>query len=433
LFKSLSEIRMSVDSSIRRSDVLFFFALLICALCCFSCNADETEGALRQALNRLKRGEDGRGDLFVQQKEQLPINEHLLLRLGETSISHFGLFDVLSIKTNEDGVGIAEVALPQIRVTSSLKVIRPLVDSTSDGEAILRFLDSKLLLELVVDDAAVKKAQLSLKVGTVTTAFDLELSEPGQNAELQVELMKKKEYIEELFQKIVEKEFARLITNVNHETEAALSNPVSSSPKVEQANRFVDQLLSDNRKALEDAISYVKLPDEYFEFSKKIAFIETHGYAKLTKGHLNNLHAISRKGDCVLFAKDDVLNVVVDLGLDNVLGAYYIDVAFGVFGATSDLKLKIDTVELVIKGLNSFREISDQDSAEQNNVLDFDLALNIKANVGHIDVDVNISKVIDWLINFIAEKVVSSLKGRLQNMIKDPIRDAIKGIINGSF
>jgi len=424
---------MSVDSSIHRSDVLFFFALLICALCCFSCNADETEGALRQALNRLKRGEDGRGDLFVQQKEQLPINEHLLLRLGETSISHFGLFDVLSIKTNEDGVGIAEVALPQIRVTSSLKVIRPLVDSTSDGEAILRFLDSKLLLELVVDDAAVKKAQLSLKVGTVTTAFDLELSEPGQNAELQVELMKKKEYIEELFQKIVEKEFARLITNVNHETEAALSNPVSFSPKVEQANRFVDQLLSDNRKALEDAISYVKLPDEYFEFSKKIAFIETHGYAKLTKGHLNNLHAISRKGDCVLFAKDDVLNVVVDLGLDNVLGAYYIDVAFGVFGATSDLKLKIDTVELVIKGLNSFREISDQDSAEQNNVLDFDLALNIKANVGHIDVDVNISKVIDWLINFIAEKVVSSLKGRLQNMIKDPIRDAIKGIINGTF
>jgi len=424
---------MLVALSIRRGDVLFFFALLFCALCCFSCNADETEDALRQALNRLKRGEDGRGDIFVQQKEQLQINEHLLLRLGETSISHFGLFDVLSIKTNEDGVGIAEVALPQIRVTSSLKVIRPLVDSTSDGEAILRFLDSKLLLELVVDDAAVKKAQLSLKVGTVTTAFDLELSEPGQNAELQVELMKKKEYIEELFQKIVEKEFARLITNVNHETEAALSNPVSSSPKVEQANRFVDQLLSDNRKALEDAISYVKLPDEYFEFSKKIAFIETHGYAKLTKGHLNNLHAISRKGDCVLFAKDDVLNVVVDLGLDNVLGAYYIDVAFGVFGATSDLKLKIDTVELVIKGLNSFREISDQDSAEQNNVLDFDLALNIKANVGHIDVDVNISKVIDWLINFIAEKVVSSLKGRLQNMIKDPIRDAIKGIINGSF
>ena len=41
----------------------------------------------------------------------------------------------------------------------------------------------------------------------------------GQNAELQVELMKKKEYIEELFQKIVEKEFARLITNVNHKTE----------------------------------------------------------------------------------------------------------------------------------------------------------------------------------------------------------------------
>ena len=72
---------MLVALSIRRGDVLFFFALLFCALCCFSCNAAETEGALRQALNRLKRGEDGRGDLFVQQKEQLQINEHLLLRV----------------------------------------------------------------------------------------------------------------------------------------------------------------------------------------------------------------------------------------------------------------------------------------------------------------------------------------------------------------
>merc|ERR1712002_973685 len=312
-------------------------------------------------------------------------------------------------------------------------MIRPLLESTSDGEAILRFLDSKLHLELVADEAAVKEAQVSLKVGTVTTAFDLELSEPGQNVELQFELMKKKEEIAELFQKVVEKEFARLITNANHDTEAALSNPVSSSPKVEQANRFVDQLLSDNRKALEDAISYVKLPDEYFEFSKKIVLIETHGYVRLTKGHLNNLHAISRKGDCVLYAEDDVLNVVVDLGLDNVLGGYYIETAFGVFGATSDLKLKIESVELIIKALNTFRKIADQDHAEDKNIVDFDLALNIKANVGHIDVDVNISKVIDWLINFIAEKVVKSLKSRLQGMIKDPIRDAIKGIINGTF
>ena len=41
----------------------------------------------------------------------------------------------------------------------------------------------------------------------------------GQNAELQVELMKKKEEIAESFKKVVENEFAHFITNVNDETE----------------------------------------------------------------------------------------------------------------------------------------------------------------------------------------------------------------------
>merc|ERR1712080_801621 len=95
----------------------------------------------------------------------------------------------------------------------------------------------------------------------------------------------------------------------------------------------------------------------------------------------------------------------------------------------SDLKLKIESVELIIHALNSFREISAQ--KEPENVLDFDLAVNIKANLGDIDVDVNISAAIDWLVNFIAEKAVSNLKGRIQGMIKDPIRDAINSIIHG--
>ena len=63
---------------------------------------------------------------------------------------------------------------------------------------------------------------------------------------------------------------------------------------VQKANRFVDQILKENRKALEDAIARVQLPDEYLEFSKKILFVETHGFLRLQKGVLHNLHAISR-------------------------------------------------------------------------------------------------------------------------------------------
>ena len=43
----------------------------------------------------------------------------------------------------------------------------------------------------------------------------------------------------------------------------------------------------------------------------------------------------------MIFAQNDALNVVINLGLDNVLGGYNIHAEFGVFGATSDLKLKV--------------------------------------------------------------------------------------------
>ena len=76
--------------------------------------------------------------------------------------------------------------------------------------------------------------------------------------------------------------------------EWALDLPAAAESSVTKANRFVDQLLADNRQKLQDAIGVVVLPDEYFEFSKTIFFVETHGFAKLTKGRLDNLHAISR-------------------------------------------------------------------------------------------------------------------------------------------
>ena len=51
--------------------------------------------------------------------------------------------------------------------------------------------------------------------------------------------------------------------------------------------------------------------------------------------------------------------------------------------------LQIESVQLIIKGLHSFREINDQQNPDESNILNFDLALNVKAHLGDIDVDVS--------------------------------------------
>ena len=101
------------------------------------------------------------------------------------------------------------------------------------------------------------------------------------------------------------------------------------------------------------------------------------------------LNTVNRKGDCLITLADDALNVVIDLGVDNVEGGYYIEVEFGVFSAASNLKVNIESVELVIKGLQSFREVADLENPEDTNILNLDLALNVQANLGKIDVDVS--------------------------------------------
>ena len=82
------------------------------------------------------------------------------------------------------------------------------------------------------------------------------------------------------------------------------------------------------------------------------------------------------------------MSVIVDLGVDNVKGGYFIEVKFGVFSAASNLKIKIKTFELVIKGIQSFRAIKDLEE-DKTNILNFDIALNVQANIGEIDVDVS--------------------------------------------
>lgn len=216
-------------------------------------------------------------------------------------------------------------------------------------------------------------------------------------------------------------------------TKYGANTHIVTPDKILKANAFIDKLLKSKSGMLKEAIGRVKLPDQYFEFSKKIVMVETHGFAKLTHGRLDNLHDIKRKGDCLITTDGDALNLVLDLGVDNVKGGYYIEVEFGVFSAASNLKVNIESIELVIKGIQSFRAVSELDDPEDTNILNFDLALNVQANMGKVDIDVNIFGPMDWLFNLVAKRVIKSLKGSLQQMIKAPIRDAIQSITGVRF
>ena len=86
---------------------------------------------------------------------------------------------------------------------------------------------------------------------------------------------------------------------------------------------------------------------------------------------------------------DNVLQLVVDLGANFVRGGYYIEVEFGVFSAASNLKIEIESVQLVITAVQSFRPLREKQD-DRENILNFDLALNVLVNLGPIDVDVRI-------------------------------------------
>ena len=47
----------------------------------------------------------------------------------------------------------------------------------------------------------------------------------------------------------------------------------------------------------------------------------------------------------------------MDLGADNITGGYYIEAKFALFTAASNLHIKVETVELSLKGQQSFRYI----------------------------------------------------------------------------
>ena len=92
-----------------------------------------------------------------------------------------------------------------------MKLTRPPEDALISGEAIIRFLDVQMLLNGLVEAGSLKEVDVTLEVGTVTTAFDLETRDPSTSRNLQMELRAKKAEIVDVFKGNLEKKIAGLL------------------------------------------------------------------------------------------------------------------------------------------------------------------------------------------------------------------------------
>ena len=92
-----------------------------------------------------------------------------------------------------------------------MKLARPAEDAVISGEAIIRFLDVQMLLNGLVEAGSLKEVDVTLEVGTVTTAFDLETRDPSTSRNLQMELRAKKAEIVDVFKGNLEKKIAGLL------------------------------------------------------------------------------------------------------------------------------------------------------------------------------------------------------------------------------
>ena len=92
-----------------------------------------------------------------------------------------------------------------------MQLTRPSEDTVISGEAIIRFLDVQMLLNGLVEAGSLKEVDVTLEVGTVTTAFDLETRDPSTSRNLQMELRAKKAEIVDVFKGNLEKKIAGLL------------------------------------------------------------------------------------------------------------------------------------------------------------------------------------------------------------------------------
>jgi len=186
-------------------------------------------------------------------------------------------------------------------------------------------------------------------------------------------------------------------------------------------NEFVDELLKGQRKKLQRLVGSIDLPD------KELEFAEGKGKAELTKGTLGGLNEIERKGNCELVFEKDVLNLEAEFGIDDLTMRYQADIDYSwPVGGKYDVDMKIKSVRAIIRGMQIFNQLDFH--GDKKNLLNFDVAYNVRVDMGDIDINVG-----NFILEWFAENKVDRLRMSLQEMLKQRIRNAVLKLHKASF
>jgi len=215
-----------------------------------------------------------------------------------------------------------------------------------------------------------------------------------------------------------------------------------SRSKIVRANHFVDDLIRKHWDTL-NKYATIELPDfDIPEFTHTLGTgVNFHLKLALVNGSIWNLNQIIREGDCAISADEDIVTLVVNLGVrSNVNGIYHHSIKITklklpIFNGEGNVTFTIKHPQLILTIKQSFKKLKDL-GPKMTNILNFDVFINAEANIGEIDTNVVFSHKLgklNWVLAPFIKYFTPALTSQLQDAAKDYIRKMINDISGESL
>ncbi|PRD31993.1 UNVERIFIED_CONTAM: Zan [Trichonephila clavipes] len=183
---------------------------------------------------------------------------------------------------------------------------------------------------------------------------------------------------------------------------------------VVRGNKFIDDLLHDMLEENGHEYDPYRLEDSVVGFSKKVAFVNVSGEAKLHNGYITGLNSLHRPEHCTVEDEDGKLLVKADLGA-GVLDFYYDGtVKFMNFGPTITLHAEL-----------AYLEIHMEFTVDSKTGRDGELKKFVIDDMKGMKMSITGLGPMNWAANYIIGGVTSIFQGFLRNFMQKKVRNHI--------
>lgn len=181
--------------------------------------------------------------------------------------------------------------------------------------------------------------------------------------------------------------------------------------EVVRGDEFIDQLLVDMIHDHGDEYDPYVLEDSVIGFSKKIAFVNISGEAKLYNGYVLGLKSLHRPEHCSVHEEDDILTVKADLAAGVFDFHYDGTVKFMNWGPTISIFGRLSYVE-------THMEFSvDAKTGRDGELKEFDID-----DMKGMEVWITGLGPLNWAANYLISSTASLFQAFIKNMLENQIR-----------